>query len=139
METDEYLNKKIYTDLLSRKGSLKAATFSEFPEQVKIEPEDDDYKNKYFTRYFAIKSSDKNGVIFEVDVAKYNELKNNPFYRCELMRWKISGVYRSEYDNGIRVEEGVIDFNEKAFNRLRKKMPDVQNKIKSLTEFYKAN
>ena len=38
------------------------------------------------------------------------------------MRWKISGVYRSEYDDGIRVEEGVIDFNEKAFNRLRKKM-----------------
>ena len=30
METDEYLNKKIYIDLLSRKGSLKAGTFSEF-------------------------------------------------------------------------------------------------------------
>jgi hypothetical protein len=137
--TEDFLKKQIYSNLLARKGSVKASTFKEFPEQIKITPDESDYENMYFSRFFVKKANDKHGVIVEVDIPKFNELRMNPFYTAEIMRWKIAGVMRSTYDEGILREEGVIDFNEKSYIRIKNKFPNIDERIKSLTEFYKQS
>jgi hypothetical protein len=93
----------------------------------------------YFSRFFVKKASDKNGVIVEVDIPKFNELRTNPFYTTEVVRWKITGAMRNTYDDGILREEGVIDFNEKSYIRIKNKFPNIDERIKSLTEFYKQS
>ena len=51
----------------------------------------------------------------------------------------ITGAMRNTYDYVILREEGVIDFNEKSYIRIKNRFPNIDERIKSLTEFYKQS
>ena len=88
-------------------------------------------------RYFCTKTNDPNSVISEIPVEKYVELRKNPFFRTYELKWKITGAIRNIYDQGILLEQGVFEYNEISFKKLRKKLPNIGEVIRDLTEFYK--
>jgi len=55
-------------------------------------PSDIDYKNGFIVRYFAQKTNDKSGYIYELNETSNLALSFNPFYTTISIRWKISGT-----------------------------------------------
>lgn len=127
----------MYELLSARRGGLNLEILKQDPTSEKINPEDDQYDEKFMIRYFCIKTNDPRGNIIEIDITKYNELRENPFFQTHLLRWKISGAMRNVYDQGILQEIGVIEYNEKKFKNLRKKLPNLGEVVRSLTELYR--
>tara|TARA_B100001248_G_C27064516_1_gene311093 strand:+ start:16 stop:435 length:420 start_codon:yes stop_codon:yes gene_type:complete len=139
MEDSNKISDKVTYQLLSsQQGAISSGMLKQSPIDIKIEPEGSDYDSEFIRRYFAKKANEKNGNIYEISVAQYEELYTNPFYEVTKIGWKIAGPLRSVYENGIKVKEGVIDYNEIAFKKLRKTIPNIGSKIRSLTEYYKS-
>jgi hypothetical protein len=55
-------------------------------------PTENDYKVGFIKRYFAQRTNDKNGYIYEISEAVYGRLSTNPFFTLLTLRWKISGT-----------------------------------------------
>lgn len=133
---NELVNHSIYSKLLNTKSSLKSGTFTTQPEESVPIVTRQEYESEYIRRFFAIKANDKNSTIYEISVEQYPILQKNPFYLVEQTKWKISGPIRTIYDRGIKQKVGVIDYNEIAFNAIKKKIPMIEKKIPSLTQLY---
>lgn len=140
MEIQDNIETKIlYQRLLTDNGRLKTSSIKESPIDIKPEPEDEDYEVEFMYRFFAVKSSDPKSTVFEIDREQYNRLLKNPFYEVQEIKWKIAGPLRDTYDeNGVKIKIGVIENNERVFKSIRKIIPDIGFKIRSLTEFYSA-
>ena len=127
----------MYELLSARRGGLNLEILKQDAISEKVYPDTDQYEEKFMIRYFSIKTNDPRGNITEIDITKYNELRENPFFQTHLLRWKISGAMRNIYKEGILQEIGVIEYNEKKFKNLRKKLPNLGEVVRSLTELYK--
>tara|TARA_A200000113_G_C8578403_1_gene261779 strand:+ start:110 stop:529 length:420 start_codon:yes stop_codon:yes gene_type:complete len=136
--TENTEDKIMYALLSSHAGNISSGMLRQSPVDIKVNIDDSDYETEYIQRYFCKKTNESKGNIFEITVAQYEELYTNPFYEVVKAQWKISGPLRSVYENGIKVKEGVIDYNEISFKKLRKKIPGIGSKIRNLTEFYKS-
>lgn len=55
-------------------------------------PSDIDYKNGFIVRYFAQKTNDTSGYIYELNETSHLALLLNPFYTTTSIRWRISGT-----------------------------------------------
>jgi hypothetical protein len=55
-------------------------------------PTDNDYKKGFILRYFAQKTNDKNGYIYELNESSNLALLLNPFYTTVSIRWRIIGT-----------------------------------------------
>lgn len=55
-------------------------------------PTEADYRIGFITRYFAQRTNDKNGYIYELNEPTYLKLILNPFFTTCTIRWKISGT-----------------------------------------------
>jgi hypothetical protein len=55
-------------------------------------PTDTDYKKGFILRYFAQKTNDKNGYIYELNESSNLALLLNPFYTTVSIRWRIIGT-----------------------------------------------
>ena len=54
-------------------------------------PTENDYKNGYIIRYFAQKTNDTSGYIYELNETSHLALLLNPFYTTVVIRWRITG------------------------------------------------
>ena len=55
-------------------------------------PTENDYKMGFIKRYFAQRTNDKSGYIYEISEAVYGTLLTNPFFTVLTLRWKITGT-----------------------------------------------
>lgn len=127
----------MYNLLLAKKGGIKLETFKQESACEKIVPEQDNYTEKHMKRFFCTKTNDSKSVVTEINIDKYNELAENPFFQTYQMKWKIGGAIRNVYDKGILQEMGVFEYNEASFKKLRKKIPNLGEVVRDLTQFYK--
>ena len=134
---DPVLNTK-YTLLFARRSKTKRSVFRNHPVEYRPHPQEQDYRRTLFERYFAVKSSDKNAPVIEIDSDQYNYFKKIPFYTTVGLTWKISGPLRNVVDeDGIFQYEGVYEYNSAQIRRARKVMPGIYKKVGSLLELYK--
>lgn len=66
-------------------GDFKIETFCPTPTE-------NDYKVGFIKRYFAQRTNDKTGYIYELSEAAYLTLSINPFFTVLTLRWKIAGT-----------------------------------------------
>jgi len=83
-----------------------------------------DYKNGYFIRYFAQKTNDKMGYIYEVDSTTYTKLIENPFYTTTTIRWKITGT-----------NQEISEANSKSVSLVSKTIPLLPKRLGNLLQF----
>ena len=98
----------MYKDLIKDKTIYSL----NIPKTIVPTPTENDYSNAVFDRYFAQKVNDSNGFVYEIDINTYNELKINPYWLVEIVKWRISGPLDSVYDNnGKLTDKGVKNSN----------------------------
>jgi hypothetical protein len=98
----------MYKDLIKDKTVYSLS----IPKTIVPSPTDNDYSNGMFDRYFTQKVNDFNGFVYEIDLNTYNELKLNPYWLIEVVKWRISGPLESVYDmNGKILDKGVKKSN----------------------------
>ena len=63
----------MYKDLIKNKTIYSLS----IPKTIVPSPTENDYSNGMFDRYFAQRANDSNGLVYEIDLNTYNELKLN--------------------------------------------------------------
>ncbi len=86
--------------------------------------EDVDYKNGYIIRYFAQKTNDILGYVYEIDSTTHTKLIENPFYTTTSVRWKISGT-----------NQEISEANFKSISLASTFIPALQKRLGNLLQF----
>lgn len=79
-------------------------------------PTEEDYANGFFERYFLRKRNEPNLSILEINSPTFNNVRmegpiDGHLYDKLSIKWKLTGVERDIYENGILVEHGIYDTN----------------------------
>jgi hypothetical protein len=124
----------MYKDLIKDKTIYSLS----IPKTIVPSPSDDDYFNGIFDRYFAQKVNDLNGFVYEVDVNTYSELKLNPYWLVEIVKWRLSGPLDSVYDiNGKITDKGVMQSNKDSIAFGQKNIKNLNLYLINNLQFYK--
>lgn len=108
------------------------------PKTIVPSPTDDDYSNGIIDRYFAQKVNDSNGFVYEIDLNTYNELKINPYWIIEIVKWRLSGPLESVYDdNGKLIDKGVKNSNISSIAYGQKTIKNLNLYLINILQFYK--
>ena len=104
----------------------------------KIEPDDFNYENGFFTRYFARQANDLKAEIIEIDLKTYSKLSSaqDGFYKTLKIDWKISGNLRTETIDGV-LYKGVLVVNEEILNQAETELPGIKELFGNLVKYYK--
>mgnify|MGYP000726966679 CR=1 FL=1 len=98
----------MYKDLIKDKQIYSL----DIPRTIVPIPTEDDYSIGIIERYFAQKVNDINGFVYEINLDTYNELKLNPYWAIENIKWRLSGPLDAVYDdNGKMIDKGVKNSN----------------------------
>ena len=98
----------MYKDLIKDKKIYSL----NIPKTIVPSPTDDDYSNGVIDRFFTQKVNDYNGFVYEIDSNTYNDLKSNPYWAIEIIKWRIKGPLDMVYnDNGMVIDKGVFNAN----------------------------
>jgi uncharacterized protein YbcV (DUF1398 family) len=98
----------MYKDLIKDKQIYSL----NIPKTIVPNPTEDDYANGIIERYFAQKVNDVNGFVYEINLDTYNELKLNPYWAIQNIKWRLSGPIDTTYDeNGKISDKGVKNSN----------------------------
>jgi hypothetical protein len=98
----------MYKDLIKDKKIYSL----NIPKTIVPSPTDDDYSNGVIDRFFTQKVNDYNGFVYEIDSNTYNDLKSNPYWAIEIVKWRIKGPLDMVYnDNGMVIDKGVFNAN----------------------------
>jgi len=98
----------MYKDLIKNKKIYSL----NIPKTIVPSPTDDDYSNGVIDRFFTQKTNDINGFVYEIDSNTYNDLKSNPYWAIEIIKWRIAGPLDMVYnDNGMVIDKGVFNGN----------------------------
>jgi hypothetical protein len=98
----------MYKDLIKDKKIYSL----NIPKTIVPSPTDDDYSNGVIDRFFTQKTNDINGFVYEIDSNTYNDLKSNPYWAIEIIKWRIAGPLDMVYnDNGMVIDKGVFNGN----------------------------
>lgn len=128
----KYLDLKEYVQIDGQKerviggGGLQFSRYHA-PRAVKRRPDDIEQSNGIMTRYFIYKRNESNSVFFEVDKDQTDDYSrdhsgiNQYLYGLVEIPWKIKGVEFDVYKNGLVVESGVVDTNQRIIDRFSKK------------------
>lgn len=98
------------------------------------QPNQNDYKVGYIERYVVSKINYSE--ITEVSKDTYNKLDSNFFKKAKL-KWKITGILNSKYENKMLLEQGVIEFNKKQIEVTNTVIKGVDQVFLNLKQFYK--
>lgn len=110
----------------------------DIPSTIVPSPTDVDYSNGNFDRYFTQKVNDINGFVYEISLDKYNELKQNPYWIIENIKWRISGPLDVVVDiNGKVIDKGVRNSNIASIAEGQKIIKNLNLYLINILQFYK--
>lgn len=124
----------MYKDLIKDKRIYSL----DIPKTIVPSPTDDDYSNGIIDRYFTQKVNDTNGFVYEINLNTYNELKLNPYWAIENIKWRLSGPLDSVYDeNGKIIDKGVRNSNIASIAEGQKNIKNLNLYLINNLQFYK--
>lgn len=124
----------MYKDLIKNKTIYSLDT----PKTIVPTPTDNDYSNGIMDRYFAQKVNDANGFVYEINLDTYNELKLNPYWIIENIKWRLVGPLDVVYDeNGKLTDKGVKNSNIASITEGQKTIKNLNLYLINNLQFYK--
>jgi hypothetical protein len=124
----------MYKDLIKNKTIYSL----DIPKTTVPTPTDDDYANGIIERYFAQKVNDINGFVYEINLDTYNELKLNPYWIIENIKWRLSGPLDVIYDNNGKItDKGVRNSNIASIAEGQKIIKNLNLYLINILQFYK--
>jgi hypothetical protein len=124
----------MYKDLIKDKQIYSL----NIPRTIVPNPTEDDYANGIIERYFAQKVNDVNGFVYEINLDTYNELKLNPYWAIQNIKWRLSGPIDTTYDeNGKISDKGVKNSNIASIAEGQKIIKNLNLYLINNLQFYK--
>jgi hypothetical protein len=124
----------MYKDLIKNKTIYSLS----IPKTIVPSPTDNDYANGMFDRYFAQKVNDSNGFVYEIDLGTYNELKLNPYWLVEVIKWRLVGPLDIVYDENDKItDKGVKNSNIASISFGQKTIKNLNLYLINILQFYK--
>lgn len=124
----------MYKDLIKNKTIYSL----DIPKTIVPTPTDTDYSNGIMDRYFAQRVNDDNGFVYEINLDTYNELKLNPYWIIETIKWRLSGPIDVIYDeNGKMTDKGVKNSNIDSITEGQKIIRNLRLYLINILQFYK--
>jgi hypothetical protein len=110
----------------------------DIPRTIVPIPTDDNYSNGIIERYFTQKVNDTNGFVYEINLDTYNELKLNPYWIIQNIKWRLSGPLDSIYDSsGKIIDKGVRNSNTASIADGQKVIKNLNLYLINILQFYK--
>jgi len=124
----------MYKDLIKDKQIYSL----DIPRTIVPIPTDDNYSNGIIERYFTQKVNDTNGFVYEINLDAYNELKLNPYWTIQNIKWRLSGPLDMVYnDNGMVIDKGVYNSNTASIADGQKVIKNLNLYLINILQFYK--
>ena len=124
----------MYKDLIKDKKIYSL----NIPKTIVPSPTDDDYSNGVIDRFFTQKVNDYNGFVYEIDSNTYNDLKSNPYWAIEIVKWRIKGPLDMVYnDNGMVIDKGVFNANTASIRLGAETIKNLGLYLPNILQFYK--
>jgi hypothetical protein len=124
----------MYKDLIKDKQIYSL----NIPRTIVPNPTEDDYTNGIIERYFAQKVNDVNGFVYEINLDTYKELKLNPYWAIENIKWRLSGPIDTIYDEtGKIADKGVKNSNTSSIAEGQKIIKNLNLYLVNNLQFYK--
>ena len=124
----------MYKDLIKNKQIYSL----DIPRTIVPIPTDDNYSNGIIERYFTQKVNDTNGFVYEINLDTYNELKLNPYWIIQNIKWRLSGPLDSVYDSsGKIIDKGVRNSNIASIADGQKVIKNLNLYLINILQFYK--
>lgn len=124
----------MYIDLINNKTNY---TFSN-PKTIVPKPTEYEYDSGFMSRYFCQRVNDKNGFIFEISFDTFSELKENPYWKTAIMRWRLSGPIEAVYnDLGNLIDIGVKQSNKNSISITSSTLKNIGLYLPNILQFYK--
>jgi len=110
----------------------------EYPKTIVPTPTSQDYENGFIRRYFIRHANDINGHIFEISPDVYSEYLENPFWKVEQIKWRISGPIEATYKNTGEIDDmGVKNSNIAALGIAGTNLKNIKLYLPNILQFYK--
>jgi hypothetical protein len=124
----------MYKDLIKDKQIYSL----NIPRTIVPNPTEDDYANGIIERYFAQKVNDVNGFVYEINLDTYKELKLNPYWAIQNIKWRLSGPIDTIYDEtGKIADKGVKNSNTASIAEGQKIIKNLNLYLVNNLQFYK--
>jgi hypothetical protein len=124
----------MYKDLIKDKQIYSL----NIPRTIVPNPTEDDYANGIIERYFAQKVNDVNGFVYEINLDTYKELKLNPYWAIQNIKWRLSGPIDTIYDEtGKIADKGVKNSNTSSIAEGQKIIKNLNLYLVNNLQFYK--
>lgn len=100
----------------------------------------DDIQSRIKTRYFAKYTTQRNGLIYEIDGGTYSAIKNNPLFRKTTIDWIIRGkledtILTLPSGDNILIK-GVVSQNKVLLSLAEEELPGITNHLRNYVELY---
>lgn len=100
----------------------------------------EDIQRRIKTRYFAKYTTQRNGLIYEIDGGQYSSIENNPLFRKTTIDWIIRGkledtVLTLPSGDNILIK-GVVSQNKALLVLAEEELPGITNHLRNYVEFY---
>lgn len=100
----------------------------------------EDIQRKVKTRYFAKYTTQRNGLIYELDGGQYSSIENNSLFRKTTIDWIIRGkledtVLTLPSGDNILIK-GVVSQNKTLVALAEEELPGITNHLRNYVEFY---
>lgn len=100
----------------------------------------DDIQSRIKTRYFAKYTTQRNGLIYEIDGGTYSAIKNNPLFRKTTIDWIIRGkledtILTLPSGDNILIK-GVVSQNKALLSLAEEELPGITNHLRNYVELY---
>jgi len=103
----------MYIDLIQNKTNYSLSN----PKTIVPKPTEYEYETGFMNRYFCQRVNDKSGFVFEVSFDTFNQLKDNPYWKTAIMRWRLAGPIDPVYnDLGNLIDIGVKQSNKNSIS-----------------------
>ena len=124
----------MYKDLIKDKKIYSL----NIPKTIVPSPTDDDYSNGVIDRFFTQKVNDYNGFVYEINSDTYNDLKSNPYWAIEIVKWRIAGPLDMVYnDNGMVIDKGIFNANTASIRLGAETIKNLGLYLPNILQFYK--
>lgn len=124
----------MYTDLINNKTYYSLTN----PKTIVPIPTEYEYETGFMNRYFCQRANDGNGFVFELSKSVYKEYEKNPYWKVEIMKWRIAGPIETVYnDMGNIMDIGVKQSNKNSISIVSNTIKNVGLYLPNILQFYK--
>jgi hypothetical protein len=111
-----------------------------YPKTIVPQPTETDYEVGFIRRYFAKKSNNVYGYVFEISEETYAEYvnKKSPMWVATNVKWRIKGPIEKTFKpDGTIQDIGVRDSNKAALGIVSATIPNIKLYLPNLLQFYR--